>query len=442
MLFQGFRPQIDNFIAVTGKVLYGNRNYPDERVKVQITEDGRPYKTIYCDDKGRFETQVLLNHDYMFQFSMDYHETSKVLVQTHVPKEISKGDVGGLFSFDCEIFERVEGMNYAVLNKPLLKIKYYPEENEFKHDQNYSNSILFDLESFKDRLNEMKIRKKEVLKDEPHSTGSKEVAQTKPKRKPIIFEEKEEPKAVNKRGHRNIMDQFNQEEKEEKQVQAGQPGEEMQSDEDSLSDALSIEENTELETEALYLEEEVDESEYIALNVVPKRIVITDEFKAEKEEDELARKQLAFEKMKRQEAVQLKRIAEEAKIREEATSFALRNFNLREQRLENKKIQNRRLRGLIKTVSLAEIYYKMEYYKNHPINHNMLKPLIEEERFSTGLIDTEKYAVKYPNKMITFTKKTYPFGIRYYFIDGNETDEDTYCSTLSDLSLEAYACTN
>ena len=433
-----FSPQDENFFTVTGLAVYSTKDYSDLRVNVKVTQDGKSFKTFKCDSKGRFETQIYPNHVYMFHFSMDYHATSKVEVSTFLPEEKTQDYVGGLFNFDCEMFERLEGLNLSLLNNPLVKIKYNSEKNDFEYDKKYTERMLYNLEGFREQLAEMKQRRKDVLKNASESKKSVDIAKTEPvikERKPIAFEsEKEKPKAVNKRGARNIMDM----EEEEEEITA-----ELK-EADSImehSEAVVMEESdapTEISAEDLELEQALDESDFITLKVIPKRMDINDS----ESEDKKNREKYAMTKLKTQEVMALKRIDQETRIREEIRSFSTRASIKHEKRLANKKIQNERLGDLIKSVAIAEIFHKKEYYGLHPITHDYVDPSIFKREQNSWWVDKEYTTLMYPSQSVRYRKEVYPLGITYYYLGDEEIDEETYCSGIEQFSKSEITCVN
>ena len=424
------------FLTVEGGAIYDMKTYRDQKVKVYITEDGKPYKTIYANSKGEFQERIGFNHTYIFNLSMDYHGTSKVLVDTRVPDHVDTKSAGGFFEFRCQMFELLEGLNTSILNKPIMKMKYVEEKERFEFDKAYTESLRFDLEGFMARIDELKQRRKEVLKDEEEANAAVAAApKPKKERKVIEFEkEKEKPVAVNKRGHRNIMDALEEEEEEvvEEEIAVVEESEEEETEKLELTATPEA-----AVTEEIFLDEEMDESEFTALNIVPKRIKIDKEVKSSPQTEEVE-----TEKQIIQQKVEMTRMEEETKIREEVNSYNKQVFVQKEMRLTNKKIQTDRLRELIKTIALAEIYFKKEYYSLHPIEHNYVIPSVVVYNSESWLVDEEKVMVRYPNQTSVYSKKTYPFGMTYYYKDNEEIDEAAYCAGLSELSKNQYQCVN
>ena len=125
-----FSPPQDQTFTIDGRAEFNFTKYSKQKVQVTITEDGKPFKTLYSDDRGNFIAKIFLNHNYMFSLSMDYHGTSKVLIDTHVPDAVAKSGVGGQFEFSCPLYQRYEGLNMGVLSSPLMKMKYLPKKRQ------------------------------------------------------------------------------------------------------------------------------------------------------------------------------------------------------------------------------------------------------------------------------------------------------------------------
>ena len=438
-----FSPQGENFFTVTGIATYNTKQYSDLRVNVRVTQDGKTFKSFTCDSKGRFETQIFPNHIYMFHFSMDYHATSKVEINTAMPEEKNEEYIGGLFNFECEMYERMDGLNLSLLNNPLVKMKFNAEKNDFEYDKKYTEKMMYNLEGFKEQLAEMKQRRKEVLKDASEVSKKEDIAQTEPiikERKPIEFEtEKEKPKAVNKRGARNILDMGNDEEEEEEEEVVAELKEADSIMEHSESVVMNESEAPEeMSAEDLELEQALDETEFMTLKVIPKRAAVD----VAEAEDKSAQDKMEETKLKMEEDMEINRIAQETKMRDEVRSMNDRAIIQHEKRLANKKIQNERVGTIIKTVAIAEIYYKKEDYRVHPITHEDLDPGIFKSERKSWWVDKEFTTVMYPSQTVRYRKEVYPLGITYYYKGDEEIDEETYCSGIEQFSKRRITCEN
>mgnify|MGYP006979925052 CR=1 FL=1 len=441
--FVSLSEQNENSVTTTGTVFYNRKAYPDYRVNIIIKEDGKFYKQLKCDERGRFETELKFNHEYLFLFDMEYHVTSKVLVNTSIPPEKLKEGAGGLFKFETEIFERVEGMNYSLLNQPLMKILYYPEKDEYSYDKKYDEKVVVSLEGFRNQLAVLKQRRRDILKEEKVPTAEELAAKnapSKPKKSPrIVFEEPKKKKAVNKRGHRNIMDLLNDPKDED----------EGSTEELAAEDALTEEQETgvidtfvddgfdreeiyagSINDEDLELVETIDASEEDIIRVKPR--VITLEIDTVVIED--------TRKGRVQEQLAVKRKEVEKSIREELRVY--NSITLREQRKRfyNRKIREDRFRSLIKTVAIAEIFKKKEKYEKNPPISMTIQPEVVTDFKESFAGSIEKTSVIYPGKTITFVKRTTFFFFTTYIMDHLEVDEESYCGALNTHLSSEYSC--
>lgn len=378
---------------------------------------------------------------------MDYHGTSKVLLDTKIPEYISVKDAGAFIEFKCQLFELLEGLNTAILNKPILKLSYNEEKNNFEFDKKYTEALSIDLDGFVDRINELKQRRKEVVKNEEEA--KKTMASSEPviekERKVIEFEtEKKKPVAVNKSGHKNIMDLLN----EKEEISNNESKEEVVVSESPIEETPVKEKEIVAESvdkTDLFLEEELDESEYTALNIIPKRIQIEgDEIVSGPEQKEASAKLKRMEMLKLQirQVQEISRMREESKIKEVVVSYNLMVFNQKEERLKNKKIQTDRLSNLIKTIALAELYYKKAYFKEHPISHSELMPSIVTHTNESFWINTEKIMIRYPNESRIYKKEIFSFGLVRFYRNEEKIDEEQFCSEISQFSKSNYTCIN
>jgi hypothetical protein len=419
-----FQDELKNEIFVEGQVYYNfdNPTYQPLRVEGKIYEDGKFYRTFFCDAKGKFSTSVGINHDYTFHFSMDYHGTTKVLVSTKIPEENRKKQIGGLFKFKCELFERVEGLSLVILKKPIIKIRYLPEKDKFEPDKAYTESFLLELESFRETLLILKSRNKSVLKDASSTPKKETLAQRttttlpKPEKKGI-----ENP---NPRGHRNIMDNLKNdkeeaiEEKEIEHITEDILVEETTVDGSENSDSAAL--------EKVIIPELVTKAPYV--QVVPKREKI--EFSAQLRKT--ATKQMAsltrdkeMEKVKT--AKQVNWIALAAKER---------------QQLSNKQIQSLRLQSIIKTVAIKEMSTKKGNARQQAVKEKTVLPTIRTISSETWLKSSKKIKVIYPTETIVYLQESYWFGIHYYYKNNEEVTEQFFCRETAQYEQINALCAN
>ncbi|HAW51570.1 MAG TPA: hypothetical protein DCX54_04455 [Flavobacteriales bacterium] len=194
----------------------------------------------------------------------------------------------------------------------------------------------------------------------------------------------------------------------------------------------------EMSAEDLALEQALDETEFVTLKVIPKRVDMSAPEPDKKEDQE----KMEETKQKIQADVEMNRIAQETKMRDEVRSFNNRATIQNEKRLANKKIQNERVGNLIKSVAIAEIYYKRENYGVNPILHDDIDPGIYKSEHNTWWVDKEYTTLMYPSQSVRYRKEVYPLGITYYYKGDEEIDEKTYCSGIEKYSKQKITCEN
>lgn len=411
----------DNFLTVEGRAIYSMKEYGDEIVNVVVTQDGKPYKTLKADKSGSFFTNVEFNHTYIFNLTMNFHGTSKVLVDTKVPAKVSENPAGGVIEFKCLMFELFEGLNTGILNRPIMKVGYVEEKNRFEFDEDYTESLRFELEGFLDEIEELKLAKQKVLKEEKKKAPAPEVvdAENKKERKVIDLEEGKTKISENKRGSKNVMDLKRADE-----------------DEDLTREIVYVKPQEEVIVEEIRQEETVEPTEEnLSLLVIPERISIA-------AEDTSSTGLIQNEIDKTQENLEISRIEEETRIRERVKSYNLEIMKRREQRMINRKIQTEMMNSLLKTIAIEEIKLKTDIYRQNPVDHSHLNPSVLSQKNESFWLDEEKLLIRYPNKSLVLRKEVYPFGFTYYYEGDKEIDEATYCAMIKTYSITDIPCEN
>jgi hypothetical protein len=112
-------------------------------------------------DDGAFKFQIPPNGDYLIIVTKPGHCTKKFTVSTRgVPADKVQGDFKGFNIESISLFEPLPGIDYSVLNQPLVKVNYNATADNFDYDEAYSNQMLSALERLRqlelDALNKQK----------------------------------------------------------------------------------------------------------------------------------------------------------------------------------------------------------------------------------------------------------------------------------------------
>ena len=118
---------------------------------ITVKRNGTVWKTITADAKGRFDIPLLPGAVYMIEVSKPMHVTKRVEISTeNVPPEDAK--LGFDIPFDISLFEKMDGLDVSILDKPIGKIRFDPDAGYILSDAAYSKSIKAELDRLKKAL--------------------------------------------------------------------------------------------------------------------------------------------------------------------------------------------------------------------------------------------------------------------------------------------------
>jgi len=118
---------------------------------ITVKRNGAVWKTITADAKGKFEISLLPEAVYIIEVSKPRHVTKRIEVSTkNVPAEDSK--FGFEIPFSVSLFEKKEGLDVSILDRPIGKIAFEPKFGTMEFDIAYTNSIKAQLDRLKKEL--------------------------------------------------------------------------------------------------------------------------------------------------------------------------------------------------------------------------------------------------------------------------------------------------
>ena len=122
-----------------------------EGATITVKRNGVVWKTIIADARGRFEVPLLPEAVYIIVVSKPMHVTKRVEVSTkNIPAEDAK--FGFEFPFEISLFEKKEGLDVSILDKPIAKIAFEPDFGTLEFDPAYTKSIKAQLDHLKKEL--------------------------------------------------------------------------------------------------------------------------------------------------------------------------------------------------------------------------------------------------------------------------------------------------
>jgi len=143
--------QSDFNVVIDSKVL--KRNKPLEGAVVLLLEDGNKTDEIVTPGNGDFSFSLSFNHEYIVVISKTGHASKKVSISTNnIPEGTFEKKFVPVIEFDVELFEKIEGLDVSILDKPIAKWIFDTGENQFVHDAAYTKSIKAEADKLRKEL--------------------------------------------------------------------------------------------------------------------------------------------------------------------------------------------------------------------------------------------------------------------------------------------------
>ncbi len=115
---------------------------PLDSALITIYQGDIPYSEIFTNKKGKCFFKLPLDKTFKIEVSKQGFITKFFEVITKVPAD-KRGEYS--FTFDIDIFEEVKGLDVSVLKKPIAKVSYNLNAEQFAYDVAYTNKINLDL---------------------------------------------------------------------------------------------------------------------------------------------------------------------------------------------------------------------------------------------------------------------------------------------------------
>jgi hypothetical protein len=116
-------------------------------VSVAVNAGGKVINNILTDGTGKYSFDLPLNNDYVITVSKAGMASKKYAVSTRgVPEEKSTSKFSSVEA-SLTLFEKLDGVDYSLLNQPLNKYNYNPTKDNFEYDKNYLDQMLGGLQN-------------------------------------------------------------------------------------------------------------------------------------------------------------------------------------------------------------------------------------------------------------------------------------------------------
>jgi hypothetical protein len=126
-----------HYLEIKG-VITGSRNFLQEaEILVYEEDDASLYITDLTNKMGRSTLQLPFNQQFRLVFSKAGYISKSIVIDTHV------SDTSQVyhFKYTVELFEFEEGLDMTLLNKPIAKVLYSPDDKNFVYDEKYTEMV-------------------------------------------------------------------------------------------------------------------------------------------------------------------------------------------------------------------------------------------------------------------------------------------------------------
>ncbi len=164
--FSGQTPMVE----VYGNVSDDNRDLVG--VLVQVTQNGRTINSSKTDPNGDYAFQLPLGGEFIAVVSREGYVSKKFFISTiGVPPEKVDAKFQPIGA-SISLFKKLEGVDYSLLNQPMMKFGYNAMDESFEYDKEYQKQMAAGLEQIKTAEKEILNREKE--KEQRYNTFVKE----------------------------------------------------------------------------------------------------------------------------------------------------------------------------------------------------------------------------------------------------------------------------
>ncbi len=131
-----------------------------EGVTITVKRNGTVWKTLTSESSGKFQAALEPDAVYVLEFSKPGHVTKRIEFSTkNVPPDDAK--YGFEFPMEMNLFEKIDGLDVSILNKPIAKVAFDPSTGYMDYDAAYTKSIKNELDRLRDEL-EARLKAKEA----------------------------------------------------------------------------------------------------------------------------------------------------------------------------------------------------------------------------------------------------------------------------------------
>jgi len=145
-----------------------------EGVTITIKKNGAVWKTLTSESTGKFQAALEPDGVYLIEFSRPGHVTKRIEFSTkNVPPDDAK--YGFEFPMEMNLFEKMDGLDVSILNKPIAKVAFNPATGYMDYDPEYTKQVKTELDRLKKELEE-RLKNQEAERKAKQGSYDKAIA--------------------------------------------------------------------------------------------------------------------------------------------------------------------------------------------------------------------------------------------------------------------------
>ena len=146
-------------IKIKGKIT--DDLHPIVDANVIITQNSKIVNKLLTDATGHFNFTVPFGVDYLITVSKDEFVSKKFDINTNgIPPEKSSSNFK-VIQADITLFKRMKGVDYSILDQPIIKYSYNAEDEVFDFDEKLLQDMLNKIETIHETEDDITLKQKQ-----------------------------------------------------------------------------------------------------------------------------------------------------------------------------------------------------------------------------------------------------------------------------------------
>ena len=146
-------------IKIKGKIT--DDLHPIVDANIIITQNSKIVNKLLTDATGHFNFSVPFGVDYLITVSKDEFVSKKFDINTNgIPPEKSSSNFK-VIQADITLFKRMKGVDYSILDQPIIKYSYNAEDEVFDFDEKLLKDMLNKIETIHETEDDITLKQKQ-----------------------------------------------------------------------------------------------------------------------------------------------------------------------------------------------------------------------------------------------------------------------------------------